>query len=491
MAIEVLSYFASSPLIFVLLFFGVAAGITIGVMPGLTATMAVALILPITFGMSASYGILLLIGVYKGAIFGGYIPAILLKTPGTPASAATAQDGYEFAKRGEAGRALGIGAVASFVGGIISVFFVILIAPQLARFALQFSSPEFFMLAVFGLTIISGVSGKSMTKGLLVGFLGIIISTIGIDIITGYTRYTFGNINLLGGVPFIPALIGLFAMSEALANVETIYQKTMEAQKVDRIIPTKEDLKRTYKSSGVAGVIGTFIGIVPGAGAEIAAFVTYNVAKQTAKKPEEFGTGVLEGIAAPESANNASTGGALIPMLTLGIPGDATTAILIGALTIQGLQPGPLLFQDHPVLVYTIFVGMLLANIFMLILGLSTVRLFSKVLAIPKTLLIPIIMILSIVGSYAINMNFFDIWVMMFFGILGYIFKKLDMPIAPITIGLVLGPLAERHFRTSLIMSGGELSIFFNSPIAIFFLVMSIVTIFLPILRKYVIVKKN
>ncbi|MCL2674433.1 MAG: tripartite tricarboxylate transporter permease [Defluviitaleaceae bacterium] len=483
MALEVF-YMLTNPMLIFYLFLGVAAGITIGALPGLTATMGVALVLPLTFGMDAASGILLLIGVYKGAIYGGAIPSILLRTPGTPASAAATIDGYEFSKRGEGGRAIGICTVASFVGGIISCIAIILIAPQLARFALRFSSPEFFMLAVFGLTIISSVSGKHVAKGLLCGFMGILVSTIGIDIVTGVPRYTFGNVNLLGGISFIPAMIGLFAMTEVLSNVETINIKTMEAQRVSKVIPTKEDMKVIYKSGGIGGVIGTLIGIVPGAGAEIAAFVVYNFSKQTSKQPEKYGTGITEAIAAPESANNAQTGGALIPMLTLGIPGDATTAILIGALTMQGLQPGPLLFQDHAALVYTIFGGMVLANVFMLILGLSTVNIFTKLLSIPKTVLTPLIAVLCVVGAYAINMNFFDVYVMMFFGVLGYFLKKLDVPIAPATIGIILGPMAERHFRTALIMSGGEMSVFVSSPIAVTFLTLAILTIALPFIRK-------
>lgn len=472
------------PMLLLYLFFGVAVGIFAGALPGLTATMSVALVLPLTFGMPPAAGILLLIGVYKGAIKGSAIPSILLNTPGTPASAATVMDGYAFAKRGEAGRALGISAASSTVGGIISCVVVVLVAPQLARFALRFSSPEFFLLAVFGLTIIANVSGKNMAKGVLVGFFGMMLSMVGIDVVTGFSRYTFGNVNLLGGISFIPAMIGLFAMAEVFSNIEDLSEKTMEVQKVSKIIPTGKDLKAIFKTGGIHGVIGTLIGIIPGAGAEIAAFVSYSLQKQTSKNPDDYGTGIVEGVIAPESSSNAQTGGALIPMLTLGIPGDATTAVLIGALTIQGLQPGPLLFTNHPVLVYTIFVGMFLANIFMLIIGLSTINLFAKILSIPKSILTVIIVILCIVGSFAINMNYFDVYVMLGFGLLGYILKKLNVPVAPATIGLILGPMAERHFRTALIMSGGEMSIFVGSPISIVFIILIIGTFILPFVKK-------
>ena len=262
------------PILLLYLFLGVAGGIFAGALPGLTATMSVALVLPLTFGMPPAAGILLLIGVYKGAIKGSAIPSILLKTPGTPASAATVMDGYEFAKRGEAGRALGLSAIASTFGGLISCVVVILVAPQLARFALRFSSPEFFLLAVFGLTIIASVSGKNMAKGVLVGFFGIMLSMIGIDIVTGFSRYTFGNVNLLGGISFIPAMIGLFAMTEVFSNIEDLNQKMMKTQKVSKIIPTKEDLKAIFKTGGINGIIGTLIVIIPGAGAEIAACVS-------------------------------------------------------------------------------------------------------------------------------------------------------------------------------------------------------------------------
>lgn len=472
------------PDILLYLILGVGSGIIIGALPGLTATMAVALILPLTFGMNAAGAMLLLIGVYKGAIYGGAIPAILLRTPGTPASAAAVQDGYAFSERGESGRALGIATVASFIGGIISVIVVILVAPQLATFALRFSAPEFFLLALFGLSIISTVSGGNMLKGVLVGLLGVFLSTIGIDAITGVSRFTFGNINLLNGVQFIPAMIGLFALSEVLTNIESMTGTPMTRQKVTKVIPNWTDMKAIFKTSGVAGLIGTFIGIIPGAGADIAAFVSYNFAKQTSKTPEKFGTGVTEGIASAEAGNNGLTGGALIPMLTLGIPGDAVTAILIGALTIQGLQPGPLLFTEHRTLMYTIFVGMILANIFMLLLGLSSLKLFSRVLSIPKSVLTPIIFILCIVGSFAINMNFFDVGIMMVFGVLGYLMKKLDFPIAPMVLGMILGPMAESNFRRALIMSSGSYSVFFASPISIAFILMTIISFVLPILRN-------
>lgn len=332
---------AFSPLVLLNMILGVAAGICIGDLPGLSATMGVALLLPLTFGMDATAGILMLLGIYVGAIYGGSISAVLLHTPGTPASAATAIDGYEFSKRGEAGRALGIATMASYVGGVISCLWLWLISLQLAALALKFSSAEFFLLAVFGLCIIANISGDNMAKGLICGFLGILTATIGIDSVTSYIRFS-SHPELLAGVQYIPVMIGLFAMSQTFETIEDIYTTDEVDTKVTRVIPTKEDMKTILRVAPVTGLIGTIIGIIPGAGADIGAFVGYNTARGMSKHPEQFGKGSPEAVAASEAGNNGVTGGAMIPMLTLGIPDDAVAAIMIGALTIQGLTPGPM-----------------------------------------------------------------------------------------------------------------------------------------------------
>ena len=479
MLVEVLSSVFNLQIVFFIIV-GVFTGICIGALPGLTATMGVALVLPLTFGMDAIPGILLLIGVYVGAIYGGSISAILLRTPGTPAAAATILDGYEFSKRGESGRALGISTVSSFVGGVVSVIALWLISPQLAKLALRFSAPEFFLLAIFGLSIIASISGNSLSKGVLCGALGITLSFIGIDSITGYPRFVFNNINLLSGMSFIPVMIGLFAMSQAFTTIETIFTPDQVTQKISEVWPSKSDWKVIMRQGPISGVIGTIIGIIPGAGAEIGAFVSYGQAKKTSRHPELFGTGIPEGIAAPEAGNNGVTGGALIPMLTMGVPGDAVAAILIGALTVQGLQPGPLLFTEHTTLVYSIFLGMFIANITVLVLGLSSLKLFVKVLSVPKSILTPMIFVLCVVGSYAINTNFFDVGVMLFFGIVGYFMQKADVSVSPAVLGLILGPMAESNFRRALLMSEGSYSIFFSSPIAWIFLLLTIVTLLGP-----------
>ncbi len=466
------------------LFFGVMSGICIGCLPGLTATMGVSLVLPLTFGMAAAPAILLLTGVYVGAIYGGSISAILLNTPGTPASAATTLDGYVMAQRGEAGRALGISTISSFTGGITSCFFLLLIAPQLAKISLHFSSPEFFMLAVFGLCVISSISGTSMAKGMLCGCAGILLATIGIDGITGKMRFTFNSMNLLGGINYIPVMIGLFAMSQAFVGIENLYKKSRIIGTVSHVLPKKEDWKIIGKNGFLFGTIGTFTGIIPGAGADIAAFIAYGQAKNVSKTPEKFGTGITEGIVAPEAANNGVTGGALIPMLTLGVPGDAVAAIMIGALTVQGLQPGPLLFQNNASLVYALFIGCFIANVFMVMLGLSSVRLFSKVLSVPKGILIPVIFVLCVVGSYAMANNIFDVVLMFCFGIAGYFLHKIDMSPSPAILGLILGPMAESHFRRALLMSKGSYAVFFSTGICRFFFFLIILSIAWPIVRK-------
>lgn len=468
-----------TPIVFLYMLIGVIAGICIGALPGLTATMGVALLLPMTFGMEAAQGILMLLGIYVGAIYGGSISAVLLHTPGTPASAATAIEGYKLSQRGEAGRALGVATLSSYIGGLVSVLCLVLISPQLAKLALQFSSAEFFLLAVFGLCIIGNISGDSVEKGLMCGCLGILVATIGIDSVTSYIRFSpEGNYNFMGGISYIPIMIGLFAMSQAFENIEDIFTKEKEQIKVTNILPKKEDLKTMFRIAPATGLIGTIIGIIPGAGADIGAFVGYNVAKGMAKEPEQFGKGSIEGIAGPEGGNNGVTGGALIPMLTLGVPGDAVTAIMIGALTIQGLTPGPMLFETNKVLVYTIFIGMFIANTLMCICGFAGIRLFSKVLSVPKVILTPIIFALCIIGSFAMKNSLFDVWVMLIAGVIGYFMSKAKIPTSPAILGLILGPMAEKNFRTALLKSGGDPTVFFSTVICWFFIILIVGTLF-------------
>lgn len=468
-----------TPIVFLYMAVGVLAGIIIGALPGLTATMGVALLLPMTFGMDAAQGILMLLGIYCGAIYGGSISAILLHTPGTPASAATAIDGYRLAQNGEAGRALCAATLSSFVGGLVSVLCLWLISPQLAKMALKFSSGEFFLLAVFGLCIIGNISGKNVEKGLICGCIGVLVATVGIDSVTSYIRFSpKNNFNFMGGISYIPIMIGLFAMSQAFEGIEQIYTEDKVQAKLSRLLPSKEDFKSILRIAPLTGLIGTFIGIIPGAGADIGAFVGYNTARSIAKHPEEFGKGSFEAVCGPEGGNNGVTGGAMIPMLTLGVPGDSVTAIMIGALTIQGLTPGPMLFERNEVLVYTIFVGMLIANILYTTYGFAFMRLFVKVLSVPKVILTPVIFVLCILGSFSMRNSFFDVWVMMISGIVGYFLSKVEVPTSPAILGLILGPMAEKNFRTALLKSSGNAGIFFKTPICWFFIVLIIVSLF-------------
>lgn len=473
-----------SPQYLLMMIAGTIGGIMIGAMPGLTSVMGGTLLLPFTYGMDPAAGISMLLAISFGAIYGGSITAILIGTPGTPASAATMIEGRQFTARGEGGRAIGLSTFASWIGGTISALVLICVAPQLAKLALKFGPPEYFCLAVFGLTIIASISGKNMLKGIIAGLIGLLLSTIGLDPLTGFSRYSFGVVNLYSGLQTVPLMIGLFAIAQVFMNFKTGVAQNHITQKVTRVLPAKEDLKKSLPVSIMCGFIGTFIGIIPAAGADIAAFVSYDVAKKRSKHPEEFGTGCVEGIAAPEAGNNGDTSGALVPMLTLGVPGDATAAVLIGALTLQGLQPGPQLFTEHMDIVNRIFASTLVANFLFLVLGLLGVRLFIKVIQIKPYILTPIIFVLCILGSYALRNNMFDVGAMLLIAVIGYFFLKLEIPIAPIVLALILGPLAESNLRRSLLLSQGSASIFFTRPICIFFLLLAVLSLCWPLLRK-------
>lgn len=473
--------------VLLILLIGCAVGIAIGSLPGLTATMGVALILPITFGMDAVVGILLLVGVYFGAIYGGSITAILLRTPGTPASAATVIEGYEMSKKGLAHKALTVATLSSALGGIFSVIVLILVAPSLASFALKFSAPESFALAFFGLSIISSISGESLIKGLIAGFVGLLIASIGLDPMGGFPRFTFGSLELMTGVDFIPVMIGIFAAATALNTLEDIFEqgKSKMVNSVEKVRLKWREFRAIFITIIRSAGIGTSIGMIPGAGGDIAAFVAYNEAKRFSKKNDQFGKGEIKGVAAPEAANNSSTGGAMIPLLTLGIPGDAVTAVMLGALMVQGLQPGPLLFDNHADLVSTLFVGMLVANIIILIYGMLGIRLFTKILLVPKTHLTPIILTLCVIGSYSLSNSYFDVWVMFISGIIGYFMMRYGFPASPIILALILGPVMEANLRRSLIMSEGSISVFFTRPISMALISLAILTLLTPFVKKW------
>ena len=445
---------------------GTIVGIIVGAMPGLTATMAVALLIPVTFGMPPLVGLALMGGVYSGGMYGGAISSILLSTPGTPAAAATAFDGYPMTKQGKGGTALTVATWASFWGGIFSTVALLLMAPALAKFSLRFGPPEYFVLAIMGLSSIVTLTKGSMVKGLMSGFLGLVLATIGMDPISGYMRFTFNVVDLYDGIPFMPALIGLFSVSQIL-------DLTAETHIVEDLSDTIASIKRSRLPKGLGptitkgSIIGTIVGMLPGAGATISAFISYNFAKQSSRDSDTFGKGNPKGVAASESANNGCVGGSLIPLLTLGIPGNSVAAALMGGLLIQGLIPGPELFSKYGAMTYGFILSLFLANVIFLVLGLYLAPYFAKVTTTPNALLIPGIAILSVIGTYAINNNMFDVWLMFGFGVAGYFLEKGGFSTGALVLGLILGPIAELGFGQSLIMAAGSPMVFFERPLCL------------------------
>lgn len=469
--------FALAPAAILANFLGVALGIVFGALPGLTATMGVALLIPLTFGLDPVVGFSALLGVYVGAVYAGSITAILIGTPGTAAAAATLLEGPALTRRGEAKKALTMTTVASVIGGLFSCLALILIAPQLAKVALTFGPPEYFALALFGISIVAGVSGDSLLKGIIAGLIGLLVAVIGMDPITGVNRFTFGNSNLLNGINVVPALVGLFAISEVLTRLEGKSEQLNSKIGKTSVGLKFGELKRNWFNLIRSSAIGTFVGIIPATGSGVASFVAYNELKRASKDKSKFGKGNIDGIAATESANNAVTGGALVPLLTLGIPGDVITAVMLGALMIQGLTPGPMLFTTNADIVYGIFLALILANIFMLVLGLGASKIFPKILKIPEQILMPAIVVLCVLGSYSISNSTFDVLVMLFFGLLGYLMLKVGLPLAPMLLALILAPIVETNFRRSMLLSQNDFSIFFTRPLSVVILAITI-TIF-------------
>ncbi|QBP42713.1 tripartite tricarboxylate transporter permease [Paenisporosarcina antarctica] len=475
-----------SPITLLIILLGTLFGLVMGAIPGMSSSMAVAIILPFTFSMDPAGGIILLSAIYCASVYGGSISAILLNTPGTPAGAATVLDGYPLSQQGKSGKALGISAIASGIGGIISALILMAAAPALAQQALRFGSAEYFAVAIFGISIVSSLGGKNPFKGLIAGTLGILIATVGMDPINGFPRFTLGFSDLTGGFDLIPVLIGLFSGSQAFVLIKNAGkpEKNSEISVASgKVLPTFKEFTKLIPNITRSSLIGTVVGIIPGIGGDPAAFIAYNEAMRWSKHPENFGKGELAGVAAPEAANNAVTGGAMIPLLTLGIPGNTVTAILIGGLLIHGLRPGPMLFQNHGDVVYALFLSLIVTNILFMILGLVGVKYFTAVLKIPSRLLGPMILLLSVIGSFAISNNYHDIWVMLAFGIIGYIFRIINVPSTPIVLAIILGPIAEEGFRQAMLQSGGDISIFFTRPISAVFLIVAGISFFTPFFR--------
>lgn len=479
------SAFSPYHLFFVL--FGVVCGIIIGALPGLTANMGVALLIPFTFNLDPASGLILLTAVYTSAIYGGSIPAILLHTPGTSASAATAIDGYELSKQGKAATAIRISTFSSAFGGLVSGIFLLLLTPSLSLISLKFGPPEYFLLSLFGLTAIASVASGSLSKGLISGGIGLLLGTVGMEINSGFPRFTFGIPELQSGISFVPALIGLFSLSQVLMMGKRSDKSVSSSRKVKlegfRLFPNKQELKEVGKTNIRSSLIGVLIGILPGAGGDIASWISYSEGKRFSKNPEKFGKGSIEAVASSETANNAVTGASLIPLLTLGIPGSSTAAVLLGGLMIKGLVPGRELFATYGQITYTVMFGFLLANILMYFVGMLFSKYLQAISSIPNKVLAPMVVILCVIGSYALGNNLFDVWIMVIFGLIGYFMRNQGFHPAPLVLGLILGPLVEQGFRQTLQLSqGNPLGYVLIRPISVILILLILLAVLTPLI---------
>jgi len=449
---------------------GTFAGIYVGAIPGLSVTMAVSILISFTFSWEVYPALCLMIGIYMGGVYGGSRTAILLNIPGAPSAIATALDGYPMAQRGEAGEAIGITTVMSFFGGLLGIFVLAVAAPSVADFALRFQPRDYMLLAVLGILLVGSLSGESLIKGVFAGAMGVMIGSIGLDPLTMAQRFTFGFPTMMGGISFIAVMIGMFGVSEALMQLHSVNTAAVK-QKIGRIVPSFGTIRKYFGLSLQTSTIGVIVGALPGTGGDIAALMAYDHAKRITKNPEvPFGKGAKEGLVAPETANNAAVGGAFIPMMTLGIPGDAVTAIMIGALFIHGLNPGPMLMINQPNMFWFIVGALLLANVFMLIFGLTGIRLFVKIVEMPRTVLIPLILLLSIVGAYAVNNALTDVYWMLAFGVLGYFMRLYGYNLGPVILGVILSRLLDDNWRRAVISDQEDLGLLltgiFSSPLS-------------------------
>ena len=465
------------------LFFVVAGqliGVSVGILPGINASMVVAVLLPVTFGLRPEASLLFLAGIYMGAMFGGSITSILLRVPGTSTAAVVALDGYEMTRQGRAGLALGITAIGSWIAGTFSLIVLMSLGPELASVALAFGPPEYFALIVLGLAMITSLGNKSLVKGLIAGTVGLLIGTVGMDPATATNRFTFGVLGLDNGISFIAVLIGIFAVTQSLVNLQLQVKTHYYRDRMTTLLPSWTEFKGCLASIVRGSLLGTFIGILPGAGATAAAFMSYSVEARISKTPERVGKGDINCVAGPGSADNAAAGGALLPLLSLGIPGSETTAVLLGALMIHGISPGPLLFTQHADLVWALIASLYIANCLGLLLATVGIKPLTQILRLPAPVMSAFILVMGVVGSYSINNSMVEVWTMLVFGILGCLMKWLAVPVAPLILALVLGPMAERSFTQSLFMSDGNLQIFLDRPITLTFLILAFTSLFLP-----------
>jgi putative tricarboxylic transport membrane protein len=463
-------------------FVGVFIGTLIGVLPGIGPVGAMSLLLPMTFKSTPESAIIMLAGIYYGTMYGGSTTSILVNIPGEAASVVTCLDGYQMARQGRAGPALGIAAFGSFIAGTFAIFGLMLMAPPLSKLALSFGPPEYFSLMFLGMTILIYLAHGSMLKALLMATLGIVLGLVGLDSINARPRLTFGRMELMDGIGLVPIVMGLFGISEVFLGIEKeIRRKTFET-KIKGLLPTGKDWAESKWALIRGSLIGFFLGILPGGGGVIASFITYAVEKKVSKHPERFGKGAIEGVAAPEAANNAAAGGAFIPLMTLGIPTNAVIALLFGAFMIHGVQPGPLMIKQNPGLFWGVITSMYIGNIMLLVLNLPLIGIWVQVLKVPYKILFPLILLLCLIGVYSINNTVFDIYIMIVFGVVGYLMKKFEYEGAPLVLAFVLGPLFENNLRKSLIMSQGSSSIFFLRPISAAFLILALFILISPLI---------
>jgi putative tricarboxylic transport membrane protein len=463
-------------------FVGVFVGTLIGVLPGIGPVGAMSLLFPTTFRISPEAAIIMLAGIYYGAMYGGSTTSILVNIPGEAASVVTCLDGYQMARRGRAGPALGMAAFGSFIGGTLALVGLVLLAPPLSQFALKFGPAEYFSLMVLGLTILVYLAHGSMAKALLMAALGIVLGLVGLDSITARPRLTFDRLELVDGVGLVPIVMGLFGVAEVLVNVERELRREVVASRIRGLLPTARDWLESRWAVVRGSLVGFFLGILPGGGAVISSFLAYALEKRLARQPERFGQGAIEGVAAPESANNAATGGAFIPLMTLGVPPNVVMAMLMGAFMIHGVQPGPLLMTQNPGLFWGVIASMYLGNVMLLILNLPLIGLWVQVLKVPYRILFPLILLFCLIGVYSVSNSIFDIYVMVGFGAVGYLMKKFEYEGAPLVLAFVLGPLLENNLRKSLILSQGDFAIFVTRPLSAACLVLAVLLLVSPLL---------
>jgi len=465
-------------------FVGVLIGTLIGVLPGIGPTAAIALLLPVTFYLDPTSAIIMLAGIYYGAMYGGSTTSILINIPGEAASVVTTLDGYEMARQGRAGPALGICAFGSFIAGTFSIIGLMLVAPPLAEVSLAFGPPEYFALIFCGLAILIYLARGSMLKAVMMAMVGFFLGTIGVDFITGTPRFTAGNLTLENGIGLVPAVMGLFGIAEVFINIEQSLKLDIFKAAISHLLPTLNDWKASAFPIIRGSFLGFFLGILPGGGSVISSFASYSLEKRISKHPERFGTGTIEGVAGPEAANNAATGGAFIPLMILGIPANPVMALVLGALLINGIQPGPLLLNEHPDLFWGVITSMYIGNAMLLILNLPLIGIWVKVLKIPYSVLFPLIILFCMIGSYSVNGNYQEIIIMVLFGVLGYLMRKFQYEPAPLVFALVLSGLFENALRQSLLMSRGSFAIFFSRPISLGFMIVGIALFIMPLLIK-------